>query len=43
MGDEGEGDDYDDTMDAEGDDYLMDDYVMDYEYDQTMEGDEDVS
>lgn len=42
MGAEGEGDDYDDPMDAEGDDYLMDD-VMDYEYDQTVEGDEDVS
>ena len=32
------GDDYDDAMVVEGDDYMAD-----YEYDQTVEGDEDVS
>ena len=32
-------DDYADAM--EGDDYMMEDAMADYEYDQTVEGDED--
>ena len=38
-----QGDDYEDTMEGEADDYMADDSMADYEYDQTVEGDEDVS